>query len=376
MKNGRVLMLVVFCFLIALLGTLPAAAQSAPLVAFVSSSGQLIVSSGDGSYRWIVTNPGETLAGDPTWSANGSSLYFAVNTGSEISLRAANVSQQNIAEIGKASGRVFVISPDGSAVFYQQNDGSFALLTSGGTVPLPISNDYGARYNGLWADAAPLVAYWGYAGNSTLGVTNAANAQTVMLDSGRSAPIAPLAWRQGTAQLFYRDAAGSIRLADLSCLQSGCGNNPLDAAATLAAADADVTSDGTWLYYRSGDTVTAVLLTCPADCGSSAVAVAGSAAPQTSLHAANGILVYTGYAQNPNDPNDREVRRLSLGCMSNPGSCAPQTILQGAVAGDVSDNGRYVVVELASGLSSLDLSTGAQTYLSDRGAPLASAHWQ
>jgi hypothetical protein len=373
MKNRRVLLLVVFCLLIA---AFPAAAQSAPLVAFVNSGGQLIISSGDGSYRWIVTNPGETLAGEPTWSAGGDRLFFAVNTGSGISLRAASVGQQNVSEIGQAAGRTFAVSPDGSAVFYQQNDGTYALQSASGGLALPISNDYGGRNNGIWSDVLPLIAYWGYAGNSTLAVTNVANGQTVTLDSGRSAPITPLEWRQGTAQLLYRDASGSIRLADLSCLQSGCAANPLDTAATLASADADAASDGTWLYYRSGDVVTAVPLTCPADCQSSAVPVAGSAAPQTPIHAANGILVYTGYTQNPNDPNDREVRGVNLGCMSSPDSCAPQTILSGAVAGEISDNGRFVVVELPSGLSSLDLSTGAQTYLSDKGAPLTGAHWQ
>ena len=64
-KFGRVALLVVLCFFAF---TLPALAQSAPLVALVNSGGQLIVSSGDGSFRWIVTNPGETLVGDFVWS--------------------------------------------------------------------------------------------------------------------------------------------------------------------------------------------------------------------------------------------------------------------------------------------------------------------
>ena len=365
MKHGRVLLLVVFCLLMM---ALPAAAQNAPLVAFVNSSGQLIVSSGDGSYRWIVTNPGETLAGDTAWSGNG--LLFAVGT----SLRSANVSQQSASEVGQVSGAALSVSSDGEFLFYQQQDGSYGIqaLDGNGAVALSLTNDPGARYSGLWSGT--LVAYWGYSGNSTLAVTDAASKQTVTLDSGRSAPITPLAWRPKTTQLIFRDATGSIRLADLACLQSGCGSNPLDGATTLAAADTDAATDGTWLYYRADTAINAVNLDCGSSCNG--VSIAGNAAPQTALSAAGGTLVYTAYEQNPNDPSDREVRALNLGCMSNPSSCAPQTVLTSAVAGAISADGRFAVVQLASGLNSLDLSSGTTTYLSDPGATLTGAHWQ
>jgi len=366
MKHGRVLLLVVFCLLVL---AFPALAQNSALIAFVNSSGQLIVSSGDGTtFRWIVTNPGEKLAGEPIWSGNG--LLFAVGN----SLRVANISQQNAGEVGQANGALLSASPNGNTLFYQGQDGSYGIQSpdGSGAVPLSLTNDRGALYSGLWSGT--LVAYWGYAGNSTLAVTDAASQQTVTLDSGRSAPITPLAWRPRTAQLIFRDTTGSIRLADLSCLQSGCGANPLENATTLAAADTDIATDGTWLFYRANGNINAVNLDCGSSCNG--VAIADNAAPQTALNVVSGTLVYTVYQQNPNDPADREVRVLDLGCVSNPSSCAPQTVLSGAVAGAISSDGHYAVVQTASGLSSLDLSSGSTAYLADAGALLADAHWQ
>ncbi len=366
MKHGRVLLLVVFCLLSI---ALPALAQNSPLVAFVNSSGQLIVSSGDGtSFRWIVTNPGEKLAGEPVWGGN--QLLFAVGN----SLRAGNLNQQNVSEVGQVSGALLSVSPNANFLFYQGQDGSYGLQSAdgSGTVPLSLTNDRGALYSGLWSGT--LVAYWGYAGNSTLAVTDAASQQTVTLDSGRSAPITPLAWRPRTAQLIFRDTTGSIRLADLACLQAGCGANPLENATVLALADTDIATDGNILYYRADGNINAVNLDCGNSCNG--VALATNAAPQTALSAAGGTLVYTAYQQNPNDPNDREVRTLDLGCVSNPASCAPQMVLNGAVAGAVSSDGRYAVVQTSSGLSSLNLSSGATAYLSDTGATLSDAHWQ
>src|SRR5262249_28944624 len=159
-----------------------------------------------------------------------------------------------------------------------------------------------------------------YAGNSTLAVTDAASQQTITLDSGRSAPITPLVWRPRSTQLIFRDATGSIRLADLGCLQSGCPSNPLESATVLASADTDVATDGTWLYYRTDTNINAVNLDCGTSCNG--VMIAGNAAPQTAISAAGGTLVYTAYTQNPNDPSDRQVNTLNLGCVSNPSSCA------------------------------------------------------
>ncbi len=383
MKVRRALLLVILCLIGLLFTAGSAAAQTnAPLVAFANSSGQLIVSSGDGGYRWIITNPGEAVAGTTLWSPRGDQLLFAVGSGGSASLRAANVSQQTISEIGQVGGEPLSLSSDGSTLFIQQPDGSYALqaINSGGVVALPLSNDLGARYSGLWSDAAPLVAYWGFAGNSQLAVTDAANAATITLDSGRTAPITPLAWRPGSTELVYRDASGFVRLADLACLQSTCGANPLETGAALLPAevtDVHVTAD--WAFFRSGENIGAINLSCAAGntCQNAQVLIANSAAPQTTLSVGRTTLVYTAYTQNANDINDREVRALDLNCLSSPSSCAPQTVLSGAVAGAISADARYAVVEQVNGgLSSLDLNTGAAAYLADKGASLAGARWQ
>lgn len=348
------------------------------MIAFVNSGGQLIVSGADGGFRWIITNPGETLAGGFSWSVDGDRLFFAVSNGAQNSLRMAQVSSQAVTEVGVVSGNLVAVSPDGIFAFLQQSDGSYSLQALNSTAaPLPISNDRAARYSGLWSNILPLVAYWGYVGNSNLAVTDAVSAQTALLDSGRSAPITPLAWLPGNPYLIFRDASGVIRLADVSCLQSGCSSNPLESAVALASADADIATDGTWLFFRSGDALAAVNLSCANSdsCLNSAVGIAVNAAPLTAISAAVGRLVYTAYQQNPNDPNDREVRVIDLSCL-NSGACAPQAAASGAVAGALSSDGRYAVVEVAGGLSTLDLNSGAQAYLSDSGAPLIGAVWQ
>ena len=141
----------------------------------------------------------------------------------------------------------------------------------------------------------------------------------------------------------------------------------------------DVHADANWAYYRSGESLGAINLSCVSanNCQNAQVVIAGNAAPQTTLSVGRTTLVYTAYTQNANDINDREVRSLDLACLSNPTSCAPQTVLGGAVAGAVSADGRYVVAEqVNAGLSSLDLNTGAAAYLADKGAPLAAVRWQ
>lgn len=426
---------------------LPVGAQGASSkAAFLNASGQLIVSSGDGSYRWIVTNPGEALA-DPigfSWAPGGSRLFFALNQGGEVSLRSADINSQSVAEIGRlpnnalsggqwtpdgggvlvaAGDRIVLaqangaglidvltgqgavrlitpyaddrpnlprarsLSPDGRYLFYQGGDGRYTVRALDGSTSfaLPAGNDAGAPQVGLWSDAAPLVAHWGYEGNSVIVVTHAPSGQSVTLDSGRAAPVNPLAWRPGTTQLIYRDATGFIRAADLGCLASGCGANPLANGVELAPASAaDVQTDGTWVYFRDGDVIRAVNLGCvgAGNCAASAVTLGANAAPQTMLHVAARTLAYTAYAQDPNNLNDREVRIVNLNCLNDPASCAAQTFLGGAVAGLLSPDGGALIVEQAgSGMNILNLGTLASTYLSDLpggspGSPLLmAARW-
>ena len=178
--------------------------------------------------------------------------------------------------------------------------------------------------------------------------------------------------------MIYRDADGLIRLADFSCVPNGCSGSPANLnVRTLASADADIAYDDTRLYFRSADSIAYVEFTCAAadTCLSSAVALAPNAAPQTAISAAGGVLLYTAYTQNPNDPNDREVRAVNLACLTS-GGCTAQPIVTGAVAGALSSNGRFAVIESANGLESLDLTTGARAYLSESGAALSQARWQ
>jgi hypothetical protein len=407
----------------------PASAQGAPLVAFLNSAGQLVVSSGDGGYRWIVTNPGEQLV-EPfgySWSPSGDQLAFAVNVGGAVSLRIASMASQRVVEIAQASagvmggdwaGNSLLVSADwqislidtnsgaqtalGSGgvssgyrsarpnlpsgvslsdgyLLYQQGDGRYAVaaLNGGFSQPLNVTNDFDAPQSGLWSSAAPLVAYWGYNGSSILAVTNASTGATVQLDSGRSAPIPPLAWA-GT-RLIYRGADGLVRLADLACLNNNtCAGDELSRGVELLPATADeVQTDGTWIYFLNGDTVEVVNLNCvgAGDCLNAAQTLGGNAAPRTRVQAMGGTLVYTAYTSDPNNPNDREVRGVDLGCL-NGGGCNPVTVMGSAVAGLLSPNGRYVIIEqMGSGLSSLDLATGNTAYLSDAGAPLLKARW-
>jgi hypothetical protein len=410
----------------------PASAQGAPLVAFLNSAGQLVISSGDGGYRWIVTNPGETLV-EPfgySWSPNGDQLAFAVNVGSGVSLRVASAGSQSVGELGQipsgqvsggawsgssvlvsAAGQILLLDANSGAqttvvsdpgtvssgygsarpnlpntsalsdnfVLYQQGDGRYAVAAQDGSFaqPLNLTNDFDAPQSGLWSPDAPLVAYWGYSSSSALAVTNASTGASVQLDSGRSAPIPPLAW-VGT-RLIYRGADGLVRLAELACLTSNsCAGDELNQGVELLPATADeVQTDGTWVYFLNGNTVQAVNLGCigTGDCLNSAQTVGDNAAPQGRVHAAGGTLVYTAFTADPNNPNDREVRGVDLGCLSA-GTCSPVTVIGSAVAGLVSPDGRYVIVEqMGSGLSSLDLSTGNATYLSDAGAPLLKARW-
>lgn len=418
-----------------LFAVLPAEAQDsarvAARVAFVNGSGQLVVSSSDGSFRWIITNPGELLV-DPvgyTWSADGNRVFFAVDLGAEVSLRVADIAAQSISELGKVpnnglsggqwigSGVVIAngdrmsyidtdngavtdlisgqgnigllspyangdpnlaptssVSPAGDYVFYQQGDGRYAVasLSSGTAFPLPGVNEPNARLNGLWSDITSLVAYWGFEGNSILSVTDAANGTTVTLDSGRTTPINPIAWREGTSQLLYRDGAGVVRLADVSCLFSGCTSNPLESGVEVLPASAmDVLVDGDWVFYREGDAVFALSLGCAdsGTCAGSAAQLGGGPAPGTMIHAAGGTLAYTA-----GDSYSREVRIVPLDCLSS-GGCSPQTALTGAAAGLVSPDGASVVVDQTGvGLNVLNLSSGTTTYLSDGGA-LATARW-
>lgn len=402
-----------------------------PYVAFVNGSGQLVVTSGDGGYRWIVTNPGEYLNATLgyNWASDGRRLFYAVDAGTDISLRVADVSAQSAAEIGRVPPPVsggqwtpdnrIVLSAGGQLVAYPAAGGSPAVIANAETVlrsPFDTSNErahlpqasnvapdgmflfYGqpganliqplgsapytvaggdppGQYNGLWADGAPLVAYTAMAGNSQLLVTNAATGATLTLDSGRTAPINPLAWRPGTTQLIYRDATNYARIADVVCLLSSCSDNPLQSGRELLPASAsDVQTDGNWVYFVDGGGVQAVPLTCvdAGNCASSAIVLGQGVAPQSIMDVSGGTLAYTaggGYGAG-------EVRTVDLTCLGNQPGCAPRTLATNAMNGTVAPGGQYVLVEGNGTLSALRVSDGQLAYLTDSaGGLLAKARW-
>lgn len=421
-NKGWLLRLSLLCIVI-LIATQPVLAQGgAPLLAFLNSSGQLVISSGDGGYRWIVTNPGENLNRQIgyAWSPQGRQVFFALGGAGDVSLRVADPASQSVGEIGRVGGQVSGGQwlPDGSAVLVAVDNRLLAFPAVGGE-PVQIAAAEGAvtlrspfdnanrvhqpqarvtspngdfllysinsqlvfqplnlspqslaggvsdsPYSGLWADSAPLVAYTASSnGNSALAVTNTATGETLVLDSGRTAPINAIGWRPGSLELVYRDATNFIRLADLSCMTSGCGSNPLQSGIELAPGSAsEIQIDGSFVYYVDNGTVKAADLACVqvGGCVENAVTLGGNAAPQTMLHIGGGTLVYT--AQN----GGYEVRAVDLRCLSNPASCQAVPVLSGAIAGLVSPDGAYVVVEqVGGGLNALRLTDGQLTYLSD-----------
>lgn len=350
--------------------TAPLGAQgNDALVAFANSAGQVIVSSGDGSFRWIVTNPGEFLA-EPfgyAWADDGATLLIGVDQGGFVSLRAADVRSQRATEFAQVASPLISVSPDQRYAFHGSSGGyGLTDLNSGTTAALPLTADSSGGV-GLWSDSAPLVAYWGYQGNTALVVVNAQTGAALTLDSGRASPILPLAWRPGRAQLLFRNA-GEVRLADVSCLASGgCSNNPLESAVNLLPSGVNaVAVDSNNVYFQSGAVVGAVSFNCTADCPASAQLIAADGASQGGIAAAGGRLVYTA--------NGGVVSAVDLGCL-NGGACQPSPVANSAVSGGLSSNGGFVTVQQNGGLFSLSLAAGSTVALSDSGATLADARW-
>lgn len=432
-KRGAVA-LVTIVTIVLLLSVLPATAQSGALVAFINGSGQLVISDGDSGYRWVVTNPGEVLNNTLgfNWSPDGSRLFYAVGSG-EVSLRVASTSNQGLIEIGRVSGSlsggqwtpngasvvvgvdgsvlslaadgsgaqelaggqgsVYVpspssatvttqqpssVSPDGSSLFFWRGDGRYAIQSGSGAFISPGTNDATATNSGLWSNAAPLVAYWGFSGNSILSVTNALSGETVTLDSGRSAPINPVAWVTNSTRLIYRDGSNTVKITDLSCLQGGCGTNPLESGVDLLPATAsDIRYANNWVYFVDGGQVKAVRPDCATGggCLGQAVVLGSNVAPRSSFDVGGSRLVYTAFAQDSSNPADREVRLVDTSCLAT-GDCQFPTLQTGAVAGRMSADGTYVLTESVSGgLSSLRTTDGQLTFLSDGAGLLSTVQW-
>lgn len=410
-------------------GAFGASAQGQSLVAYTNAAGQLVVTSADGGYRWVLTNPGENLS--PAlgfrWAQNGERLFFAVDQGGEVSLRAAEVSSQNVTEIGRVpnnnlsggewtpdhsgvlvstgdrltwypvSGTAMDIlagqsglslrtpaldsrvgwrslSPDARTLVYRDAYGStVALPLTGGTPVTLASGADPSAPGGLWTDDGGLVAV---AGSNQIVAYSPLTGALAQAAGASAVPPAPLIWLPGSSILLYQDGAGAVRVADVSCLRSGPCDPFASAVPVLPASAHDLRVVNGSLVYLDGENVNSVPTSCLSTGGCAPVTVAGSAAPGTGLDVRGNVLAYTAYTTNPNDPADREARILDLNCL-NGGGCAPRAVGAGAQAGALSPDGRSMVLVSPAGLSLVDWATGAQSSLSDPayGQFIRSARW-
>ncbi|MDX2162288.1 MAG: hypothetical protein SF162_13260 [bacterium] len=405
----------------------PAAAQiPSELLAFVNESGQVVVTSSDGSYRWIVTNPGEPLAYPLgyTWSADGTRLFFAVDLGGAVSLRVGDPNAQTWIEIGTASpgasgggwggsgvaiaegNTLRVYDPNGAGIvaeanfeqsisapspfinprpnlaietplelngdsgFVQLADGRYALagLNGGYTGIFETVNNNETRGAGLWADVGPAVTFWGFTpnGNSVIAALDARTGQGVIYDSGRAAPITPLVWLDGTLTLIYRDSSAFIRAANFDCLPS-CPPDLFANGVNLFASTAGQvqTNDGL-IVYQDGGAVYALDGGCieANACENSAVPLVNDADPSGWLHTRAGVLAYTS--------TSGAAHVIDLACIG--GECAPFAALNGARSGLVSATGSALTLDYSGWLSVIDLATGNVLDLGI-GSPLETATW-
>ena len=115
------------------------------------------------------------------------------------------------------------------------------------------------------------------------------------------------------------------------------------------------------LYYTDGQQLISVALTCvnSDNCLDSQQVLADQVVPLTMMHVRNDRLVYTAYANNPN--TDRIVMLLDLTCVPD---CQPQPIVNNAMAGLLSPDGDYLMIDsLDAGVNILDISGGSVVYM-------------
>lgn len=375
-------------------------AQSDDLLAFLNGSGQLVVSSGDGVTRWIVTNPGQTI--DPTlgfgWSADDTLVLaldgFGILEGDPTTQGITPIEEteaDKLAFLRGISHRPNIAQPNGLSA-----NGDYAFLWGDGryfTVPvgttagfrLRLVGDNDNQSSGLWADTAPLVAYWGFnneVGGTALAVWNPETETDLLLNSGGTIPVPPIGWIPDSTVLVYRTEAGDVRVADVGCLTSNCADNPLESGVVLAPSSANhiqVTSDRA--YYVESQVVYGVDLAClnADNCMDSRFEIGRNAVPLSMMHVNGEHLVYTAYTSDPNNPSDRTVQLVDLTCTPD---CAPRAILNGAMAGVLSPSGDFLMVDIVDeGLNILDIAGGGLVYLTDTmggqlGAGLTTVAWR
>ena len=67
------------------------------------------------------------------------------------------------------------------------------------------------------------------------------------------------------------------------------------------------------------------------------------------------------------------VSAVDVSCVG--GACQPLGLAAGATAGAVSTGGRYAAIAQGGTINTLDLATGAATYLADSGTRLEQVMW-
>lgn len=379
---------------------LPSQAQTNEWLAFLNGSGQLVVVSGDGLARWIVTNPGQILddALGFAWADDGN-LVFALE---DFGAFWGNPDTQTITPIAPAdTDKIAVLrgiptrpnltqssaqSADGLYTFLWR-DGQYATMPTGTTIthPLRLVGNNPTQSSGLWSDVAPLVAYWGMNNGSNetaLAVWNPVTQADVVLDSGSTIPIPPIAWLPNSTDLVFRNPAGEVQMADMACMMSSCDQNPLTTGVMLAPSSASqIQVTATHAYYVDEQVIYGVDFAClnANNCIDTRFVIGDRAVPLTMLHVRGEHLVFTSYERDANNINDRTVQWVDVSCAP---TCEPQALLNGAIAGTLSPSGNFLMVDIiGEGLHIINITTGGRVYLTDSlnnqlGAGLATVAWR
>jgi hypothetical protein len=375
-------------------------AQSNSMLAFLNGSGQLVVSSGDGATRWIVTNPGQYVDESLgfAWTADGN-LNFALTGAGGFSgvpntqaITPVDTSDMmNMSYLRGMSSRPNIAQPqglsaDGQYAFVSDSERYFVVaLSSNAVSQLPIGGNGNAQSSGLWADNAPLVAYWGLDNNissTALSVFHAPTQNMIIADSGSSIPMPPIAWQPNTTRLIFRTATGDVQMADVGCVVNGCADNPLERGVSVAPSSANhIQVTASHVYYVDGEQAFGVDFGCIQNnnCLDSRFVIGEAVVPLSMIHVSRNRLVYTSYTSDPNNPSDRTVQLVDLTCTPN---CPPQPILNGAMAGLLSSSADYLMVDIVGeGLNILQVTDGSLVYLTDTmgdqlGAGLNTARWR
>jgi hypothetical protein len=360
----------------------------------------LVVSSGDGATRWIVTNPGQFIDESLgfAWTADGN-LTFALTgmgvfSGTPNTQAIAAIDAEDVANMSYLRGlnsRPNIALPQGTSADGQyafvSDSGRYFVVALGSNVSsqLPISSNGNDQSSGLWADNAPLVAYWGINNNTSstaLSVLHAPTQNMIITDSGGSIPMPPIAWQPNTTRLIFRTATGDVQVADVGCVVNGCADNPLESGISVATSSANhIQVTASYVYYVDGEQVMGVDLSCVQSnsCLESRFVIGEAVVPLSMIHVSGDRLVYTSYASDPNNPSDRIVQLVDLTCTPN---CPPQPILNGAMAGLLSPSAEYLMVDIVGqGLNILQVTDGSLVYLTDTmggqlGAGLNTARWR